>query len=483
MSESNLSSQLDYKKETYVHPSYRLNKVLPQSGTQTFTLTPAGGNDTIFEIPAYVFNPAKSFTQFNIAPSVNGGNFYYAYKDEITPIRQLQVYTRAGLYLCDLNEVANYTRVVWKSAIPMQEYLEYDNFLTGSGQGRYLTSINAITGTGQRVDNTAVKTSYLEPAYIESGNNASQTPTYQIIVDNSMLANTFLALDKDILANEILIMRIVWNPTTKMYYNTTSAVNPTTGPTTFAGNVTISNLALFLAVEKNKDIENQLRTQIATGGISILIPYVYTYKTNLGPSSSQTVSLRFNRGHGMRLLKIYHSLFNNNESIATSLDNAAANAFTYGSAYDNDNSPNTIAGDGNSLKLQYFYTMLDNERLQEFNLSCKNLDDYMLMKNKLRGSITQTSSMYYYNWHWIEDFSAIENDNKNKQNLESGLDLTTEHKWDFYAYQVSTISPASGAGVTYSKASANANSGQYNHYTFAITQKLLTITPSGITVI
>ena len=101
-----------------------------------------------------------------------------------------------------------------------------------------------------------------------------------------------------------------------------------------------------------------LRTQIASSGFQVLIPYCYTYKTALN-GTSQTVSLRFNRGHGIKLKKIYHSIFNSTEQANT--------------AYDCSN----LAG----AKTQVFYTMLDNNRIQEYNLTVANGDDYIYLKN------------------------------------------------------------------------------------------------------
>jgi len=110
--------------------------------------------------------------------------------------------------------------------------------------------------------------------------------------------------------------------------------------------------------------------------------------------------------------------------------------------------------------------MLDNNRIQEYNLTCANGDDYIYLKDKIKGSILESSNAYYYNWVWIESFSGYDDKSCipiNSENLETGLDLSLERKWDFY-------------GMTMT----NAN---YNHYTFAVTQKMLTISSTGITVI
>jgi hypothetical protein len=130
--------------------------------------------------------------------------------------------------------------------------------------------------------------------------------------------------------------------------------------------------------------------------------------------------------------------------------------------------------------------MLDNERLQEFNLVCADYDDYMLLKDKLKGSVIQSADMFYYNWFWIEDFTGMEDktkEPKNSENLEVGLDLSIERKWDFYAQQVNTVAVGDADTIANSVNAANSNGGQYNHYSFAVTQKMLTISSSGITVI
>src|SRR5258708_1999079 len=111
--ESQVATQLDYKKLSYVHPTYRMLRVLPQNGSQSVSISTAGGAETIFECPQKVFNLSKSYVQFGIAPSAAGAAAIAAWVDCIAPWRQAQFYNRGGLYAMDLNEVANYTKVVW----------------------------------------------------------------------------------------------------------------------------------------------------------------------------------------------------------------------------------------------------------------------------------------------------------------------------------------------------------------------------------
>lgn len=500
------SSEIEYSKIDYNHPTYRMSRILPQVGSTNQLINPGGGDETIFEIPVKTFNLARSVLEFTISPAVTGAQLC-AYKDCLTPIRQIQFVTRTGIYMCDIDNVPNYTKIVWKAETPLQEYLTYDKFRSGTatvtsvGAGRYLRSINAIAATDQRYqDNTFVDVSYLEPQYLEVGTNTTRTPCYFIELPLGAIYNTIFSVDKDLYLGEIVLLRIVWNATNRIFFNKVNATKPAaanaTNVTAFTGQVQLNDLMLYLAVEKNIEIENQLKSVVASSGFNVLIPYVYQAKNNIGPAPSHTISLRYNRGHGRRLVKIYHSTFNNNETVSIGAVATGGSQRVIATGYDNDNraviylgwdgTDNTNAVPRNRSKVQVFYTMLDNERLQEFNLVCADYDDYMILKDKLKGSIIQSADMFYYNWFYVDDFSGLEDLTKkpyNSENLEVGLDLSIERKWDFYAQQVNTIAAADADTAANSVDAANANGGQYNHYTFAITQKMLTVSPAGITVV
>lgn len=458
--ESQIAKELDYKKQAYASPDYRISKLLPQSGGQTVTITTSGGQESIFEIPIKAINLSKSHIYFVITPTA-GAQFSWAFTDCFTPFRQLQLYTRSGIYLCDLNEISNYTKIVWKPETKLQEFLDYDyqgnNTVYTESVGRFLCRNNTLQNVnsktliapfGLRYDNTNSNIAYTEPKYLEPGTTATADPILTVSIPLSAFYNSIFALDKDLYMNEILILRIVWQQTTKMMYNGTSTTNPTTGAGAFAGNIGISGLALYLAVDKNPEIVNSLQSRIASPtGLQVLIPYVYTYKFTSGNGTSHSTSYRFNRGHGMKLMKIYTSAFNNTESSNT--------------AYDCDNKGTT--------KVNSFYTMLDNDRLQEFNLQTATFDDYSLLRPKLKGSVIQSADMFYYNWFWCDDWTGFidkTDEPDNKQNLETGLDLSRERKYDFYALQVN-----------------NGVAAIYNYYTFCVTLKLLTVSANGITVL
>lgn len=244
------------------------------------------------------------------------------------------------------------------------------------------------SAANQRHDASADSLSFTEPLYLSVGaqGNAAGAGNlaFRFKFPLSEIKNTIFELDKVIYAGEVLILRIVFEGTNKIAYAGTNAANPTTGATAYpiaaqtpivGFPLQLNNLTLYLAVERNDAVVSLLRSKVMSGGFNILIPYTTGYSIAL-TGGTQTISLRFNRGNGRRLVEVYTTSFDPTE--ATNL------------AYDNSN----IASAG----ILNFYTMLDNRRLQEFDLDCSDGDDYMLLEKKLAGSVIQNMNIYNYNF-------------------------------------------------------------------------------------
>jgi len=298
-----------------------------------------------------------------------------------------------------------------------------------------LTLVNTTSPAASDLD-------YTEPSYVyrsakEAGAGQSVL-NMNVYLPLKYIKNTIFSLDKDIYFGEIILMRVVWAQSKKIVFSNTGDTNLHTGALATTNTIGVQGLALYLAVEKNPEVTNSLRERIASGGLNILFPYVH-YEKNARNGGNQNVTLRFNRAHGLRLLKIYHSIFHSVEESDT--------------AYDHNNI--------NGAKCTYYYTMLNNERQQEYNVECAQLDDYNLHRKFLKDKVLQTANMYQYNWFHLDNYTGdvdIYNP-ENKDSLETGLDLSIEQKWDIFCNTVSA---------------------NYNHYSFAIVQRMLTITPAGI---
>lgn len=505
------ADQLDYKKKDYIHPSYELYRIYQQNGGTTASCTVAGGTESIFEIPAKCVNFNRSFLKFqiNVPGNNTAGNYKRLFMDCMPTIRQIQLYTRGNVYLCDLQGANNYTKVIWNAETNINDFLEYPTQSYGVaavgnannnpgfvdangvsvGEGslfersddvkKYRAAQAAYTNDGKTAELVATSSdgkavtgqlSLIIPAADEQGVRSQRLPTgpsninytepqyvmrstvgagagqnlmnVNINLPLGMYKNTILAVDKDLyFNNEVLLLRIVWESSPRVDYINTSAANAEDGKAVETAEVDISNLLLYLAVEQNQQIINSLTEKIKTG-FNVMVPFVWTYVNALPVAATlQSVSIRLNRGHGLKLLKIYHALFS-----------TAADANL---VYDHSNI--------NGVKASSYYSLLNNNRIQQFDLSTTDLQDYNYLQDYLKDSVLQTPNIYQYNWFHCDNWTnlpAVESDKLD--NYDTGVDLEIERKWDIYLTTANAV---------------------FNHNTFAIVQRMLSISPSGIVLI
>lgn len=415
-----VSTSLDYKKYQLTYLQYQFSKCLPVSGGNTFNIS-AAGTEVLIEFPVKAINLARSILYFQLSSIDNGGagqigaglqQWYPA--SCLSLFRQVQLYTRSNVYVADLYEVQNLTEVMWKPFTKQSNFLTNDQSvnrgagassipttMNNSGFARFLqpSYINLANLANHRHDNSLPQLSSYEPLHFYTTNTVSAGTIAPIPGSNTgsfvlnceiplgMLYDSIFAVDKDILFNEVMVLRLVFNGTNRIAFTTVAGdlTNPTAIPAVPGFTMVIQNLCLYLAVEQNAAIENDLRAKIHSGeGFSMLVPYIYSTKLGLPASTSQSMSVRYNREHGLKLKKILYAPFNTVEQLNT--------------VYDHSNLSNVgVAG----AKINNFYIQIDNQRLQQFNVDCTNLSgqslDYLCMQQFLKGSILCTSNLYQYN--------------------------------------------------------------------------------------
>lgn len=474
---SQVSSELEYQKTQISHPTYQLSRITQQSGGNNVTMSQTGGEQSLFELPATnAYNLAKSVLTFSALLSYSGGaagtNYYFTEFNCLMPyIQQLSLYTRSGIFLADITDFQYYTNVIFASDTPLDELLTndpqnliYNNntaTLTNQRPNGNLTGGPPVTTVGRSDASQMV----IEPSYYRTtpiSTNAAAGPpvvipsqTLNVQFRLSSIKNTIFALNKDLIFNEILVLRIIWGPVQGVGFATTAAYPGSVAGIASITGITLSNLNLYLAVEQNLSIVNALRARAQGNGFSVLIDYVHPFIYNTGVNSNSgtnAISYKFNRGHGMRLKRIYHAVYN--YGVAT---NASLSIFAH------FNNANGVSGN----IVATYYTMLDNQRIQQFNVDCTTATDYLLNKHLLKGSPLESINVYQYNWFHVDSFDGMTLVEKN-DNEEVGLDLSLEKKWDWFATLPATLVFPGAFPL--------------NYHTYAITQKLLTVSNAGITV-
>lgn len=508
------SSQLDYKKYTMVYPQYEMTKVLPLSGGNTFNIN-AAGVECIFEFPVKVYNLSRSILYFQIvvldANALLGGltiqQWFHA--NCLGMIRQLQFYSRGNAYAADINELANYTKIVWPVETKQSNFLCHDQALNSAaaifnnnaavttlpvcGNGGFAkffqpSYLNLPNLANHRHDNSLPQLNGFEPLHFYCTNVISNNAGGGSFVLNceipfGMIYNSVFALDRDLFFNEVMTCRIVFHANSRFSFytpNTATLIDPTGGANSLTSsavvpnwNITIQNTQIYLATEVNPMIEQMIKEIVMTKGLNILTPFIQTTKAPINPSaSSGGITIRYNSGHGIRLKKIYWAPFNATERLNTAFDNSNLLPL-YGNAIAGiTNCGVGSAGD----KIQNFYTQLNNNRNTVYNIDSTNQlgsgsQDYLEMNKFLKGSVLCTSNLYQYNWFWLDDWSEVkqayqkEYYDTDTENILEGIDLINqEQKYDIIFNQLNTNNSAVNG---------------LNFYVYAICQKMMTINSTG----
>lgn len=413
---TSLGDTIDYSLSSNKKSYYRHQKVVQNTGSEQLVIG-ASQQVTTMEIPVIAFNPSKSYLNFRqTVPAQGGGQYAHMFRHTV-PWSRLELFTRSGSYLLDLNFAAEAMLAIQQRTKKIEDFHgSYDNILTRS-------SLNDLDIRVEEISTVDA------PDIIE----------WRIRFEE--LYETVLSLDKSLNFGEVLNLRITWKEAPAHGYRSDSAVVQQGTITALLGDITISNLALFVAAESNPDIVSALRETVATGNMPpVLIPYTFVYKTNISNQVSQAISTRFSRGHGSRLCKVL-TLFNSGDE-------------TLNHRYDADLDPADFVS---------FYTLLNSRRTTEFDVVVADgVEDYHWMRAEhYKGLVVSLSPDNNQDlFAWEDDWSDSRQASVNQEI--AGLPLDDEIKYDLYV-------------------TCNGNQTK-NYYTVGVCQRMLSITPSGVVV-
>ncbi len=437
------AKQLDYSERKYIAPKYKLSKLVPKAGGGAATITAAGGNDFEFEIPIKAFNSAQSFLEFSCNIPL-GASCNYVYADTMPFFQRIVLSTQSGVELLNIPDASNYFGIVWNPETDLQKFLTFpiheskaDTVANSPpnlvGAGSLFMRSNVAAANRQPPVGVLSTLAYTDPRYVIIGGNAAET-SFNVRLPLDLIYNTVLELDKTMYYGQILNLRFVFQPKTRIAFNATDA-NPIAAIVASA-DIAVSNINLQLAIEQDQAIVSQLISNYQKG-FSMTVPYVHVIRNSSVAATSSNITLKISRLHGRRLKRLYHSLFNTAMTLSTSFDNS------------------NFAGATN--KVTSYWTLMDQVREQETDVNCLNLDDYRLVKPYIHKSVIQDFKMYQYKWFHMSDYHGIvEVDKENKENLVGGLSLDTEKTWQIL------LTTANAA---------------YNHFTILVVEKLLTVGP------
>ena len=466
--EAKIDQTIEYSQSVKRDSEYKFSKLIQNTGGESISVSSAQQSST-FEIPVVGMNLAKSFINFTqrIPQSTTGTHFAHGFRDT-PPWSRLELYTRGGTYLMD---VTNFSHIYQAFG---QRTKKIDDF-GGSKNGVVIRNYNNFAGTVSCPTIPAGQPDIVRPVVYTATPSSFQaiqkevfngvaasggprlTPTddrpgdinVQWKIPGRELYNTVMSLDKTLLLGEVVNLRITWREAAAHGYWTSDAAGA--NPVNVGAPVLISKLALYLAQETNPMVMNELTQVVSTSGMSVIIPYTHAYKTSL-TGTSNAISLRFSRGHGISLERIYTVFGTGLEEKNTRYDSKLLQ-------------DGKTPADADYTQVDSFYSLLNSKRMQEFDINVRNVDyDWMNEGEKkdrvVSIDLTNDNTNFAHTENWCGDDleCAIH------QHL-GGLSLDVEKKYDLY---VTKNSAATAATI--------------NYYSAAVCQKMLMMGPSGVQV-
>lgn len=407
-------------------------RIIQQSGGSSFNIG-TSSSESIFELPARVMNLARSHLKFKMVVPDPGAtvNVNWMWHHE-GGIRQIQLYTRGGTMLCDLSNLQQYLSVVTCVETKKNDCQTIDDSLDDEKQIKF-SEVASDSAINYRSSGALPQNNLHEKQYLYRGEDTTATEIF-VDINLSLIKNTIFALDKSLYFNETVLIKVIWGERDSWGFVAPSLTVPQTNAAVLTGDIALSDCYLYLALERNPLVSAAVIDKVLTEGLTINCPYVYSFK-HVPSGTSQSVTIRLNRSNGSHLKKVYHSLFNAAETLAT--------------RYRHDIAATTTS----------HYTSLNNQRLQQFDLKNSDRTDYMYHYDEiLRDSMISTFDSYKYNWFHCDKFEEQETEDVN-DNIVSGVPLDVEQKWDFTAVTANTA---------------------YKHFTFAICNRMLIVSGAGI---
>lgn len=220
-----VAPELDYAKQTISHGTYQYSQVIQQTNGTSVTISVQGGQESIFEIAPKCMNLSETVLAFTANIPALTSKTAYVYAEGMPYIGQIQLYTRTGLFLMDINDLNNYLATVTRRESKLADILGLDKVakvgedavnLVGFNEG--IQASNGTAATNYRpTDNTGGKTAFTEPLYLfQSASGGALTINYKWKLGR--ILNSICSRNNDLYFADILMLRIVWAASTKIYF-------------------------------------------------------------------------------------------------------------------------------------------------------------------------------------------------------------------------------------------------------------------------
>jgi len=446
------------------HSIPKTTKLYPRT-TGDITLSASSATDCEFVVPNLPFNAARSSLEGNLTIAATAGSKYtYCHTLGVPILQSVEVLTREGNLLVNIQNVNKFCRVVDPYVNRLENVMQMDKNL---GNGTSVAAVNFVESGGFLSNSGIIGSTTVgvvtapQRSLIPAGGATAITNVdvvglntfVQSAIDSALyfhfqiplrkIYHTMLSADELRYYGSDLTFRLRFAPHNQFCWIGTSLTDVSAGAAATAAAVTISNLRLKLCGEQNEEIWKPLVARVQQQGIKYPTAYVNQF-LNVSASGVQSSYVQsLHSGHGRSLLNLYSAVFHATDSLNTSMDIS-----------------NGVSADA---KVISFVSKMDNENRMNYTPLCASNEDYQEMKPLLEGSCIADAKSYRHHRCWIESFRAgkcVEWLDRDISEVD-GLSLKSERQ---YAIEFNT----------------HATPAVYRQYFWAITQRVITVSPNGM---
>mgnify|MGYP003519991454 CR=1 FL=1 len=455
MPEDIISSQINYKQMNQYQPRYKYVRInMSNILSNKVPVTATGTAQVQFKLPYNtVYNLAKSKIATLIPVQAQTGVANNAGCARVVadcwPFgnQSVSFETGNGLQLLNLNESSKFTKIVTKYNTSLRNFLtkdvtDFPNVTpTATNPTPAGTAMSGASGTEARY--------YIQtPAATGTTTAALTVP---IMYELANFKHTILACDKDLYfgANDMYLKYTIGG-VDNFAYTSASVTDPRTPASLSVAIGNLENVYLWLAVEQDTEIIQNIVSKYNSSGINLLIDYPIITKSTSTPSTNQAIVVPFVPANGKFLKRIYHTVWRLPETTSTLLD---------------------CENSAGVRKITSYNSYLDSMKLQDDLIKCAtavstteiNQDDWRINQQFCRDSVIQNYIQYQKNWAQIDDFCNPDQEKDHpdlQQNTKDGLPMTHGLQYQFIATAATETS--------------------YIHLNIGVFQREVYINPSGV---
>lgn len=305
---SELPCQLQFKDVQMQVPRYRFARIpLNNLSAGTVTINPTSSTLCEWKLPAQtVFNLSKSFIQYQLAIPASASNYGIVFADGCD-FRDIYFGDAGGKPIVQLTSADSYVNALRPFRVPIQDFLGRDQLSAFYPCNQPNTSNVfpfSLDGLSTGTQNASTR-SYTENQHLEMSTNVNTAITVSRHWKLSDVVDTFLSMDKDVVFNTDMYLRMQTQYGQRIAFFTVDPGNPNSDQTAISASFNMSNVFLFLAIEENLEIRNSLVSALAAGKIRMSVPYTFAYRfSNSANASNASNSLTLTKNYGKGLKRI-----------------------------------------------------------------------------------------------------------------------------------------------------------------------------------